>query len=120
MAMKTTGFIDERLSTTTHDSLGTCFLAEVVTASALLHAHRAEARERALRVKEGTSGSLQQFMQRAFREAERGLLKERQDQPPPEDGEEDSETDSEGWETDSDGFGSAGELSLSDPEDQDE
>ena len=92
----------------TRDSLGTRFLAEVILASTLLHAHPAEARKRALRASQGTSLSLQQFMQRAFRNAERGLLAERQDQPPPEDGEDGLETDGEGWETDSGGFGSAG------------
>ena len=58
-------------------------------------------------------------MQWAFCNAERGLPAERQDQPLPEDGVDDSETDGEGWETDSDGFGSEGELTLSDPEDRD-
>ena len=67
MATKTTGFVDDRLSTATQDSPGTRFLSEAVTASALLHAHRAEERERALRRKEETTLSLSsahsQFMQ---------------------------------------------------------
>ena len=75
----------------------------MVTASLTLHAHRAEARERALRTKQGTTLSLQQFMQRAFRDAERGVLQRQRDQPPPEAGETDSETDGEGRETDSGG-----------------
>ena len=48
MATKTSGFVDKSLSTATRGSLGTCFLAEVVTDSLSLHAHRAEAREQAL------------------------------------------------------------------------
>ena len=105
MATKTTGFADDRLSTATHDSPGTLFLSEAVTASTLPHAHRAQVRERALQRQEDTSLSLQQFMQRAFRNSERGLPAEKRDQAPPPsaaDG-EDSETDDEGWETDSDG-----------------
>ena len=123
MAAKTLGFIEERLSTAARDSLGTRFLAEVVTASLSLHAHRAEAREQALRTKQGTTLSLQQFMQRAFRDAERGVLQRQRDQPPPEAGETDSETDGEGWETDSGGHQSEGdfsEFSDQDPEDPDE
>ena len=83
MATKTTGFVDDRLSTATRDSLGTRFLAEVISASILPHAHRAEMREPALRSKQETSLSLQQFMQQAFRNAERGLPAEKKDQPPP-------------------------------------
>ena len=111
MATKTSGFTDEYLSTATRGSLGTRFLAEVVTASLTLHAHRAEARERALRTKQGTTLSLQQYMQRAFRDAERGILQRQQDRPPPEGGDTDSETDGDGWETDSDGLQSEGGYS---------
>ena len=122
MATKTTGFADDCLSTATRDSLGARFLAEVISAPILLHAHRAEVRKRALRSKQETSLSLQQFMQRAFRNAERGLPAEKKDQPPPpteEDG-DDSETDDEGWETDSDGVGIQEEPLLPDPEDLEE
>ena len=124
MATKTTGFVDDRLSTATRDSAGTRFLAEVISASALLHAHRAEVRdsEQALRSKQETSLSLQQFMQQAFRNAGRGQPAERKDQPPPPsavDG-DDSETDDEGWETDSDGVGNQEEPLLPDLEDLDE
>ena len=62
-------------------------------------------------------------MQRAFRDAERGILQRRQDQPPPETEETDSETDGEGWETDSGGHQSEGgfsDFSDPDPEDPDE
>ena len=59
MATKTTGFVDDRLSTATRDSLGSRFLAELISASILLHAHRAEAREQALRSAQGTSLTLQ-------------------------------------------------------------
>ena len=96
MATKTTGFVDDRLSTATWDSLGTRFLADVVSASILLHAHRAEALERALRSKQGTSLTLQQFMQRAFRNAERGLPAENKDRSPAEEDGDNSETDDEG------------------------
>ena len=92
----------------------------MITASLNLHAHRAEAREQALRAKLGTTLSLQQFMQRAFQNAERGLLQQRQDQPPPEGGDTDSEADGEGWETDSEGLQSAGGFSDPDPEDPEE
>ena len=118
MATKMSGFADEHLSTATRSSLGTRFLAEV--ASQALHAHRAEARERALRTQQGTTLSLQQFMQRAFRDAERGALQRQRDQPPPEGGETDSETDGEGWETDSGGHQSEGGFpDVSDPDRED-
>ena len=84
MATKTSGFVEERLSTASRGSLGTRFLAEVITASLAVHTRRAEAREQALRAKQGTTLSLAQYMQRAFRDAERGILQRRQDQPPPE------------------------------------
>ena len=59
-------------------------------------------------------------MQRAFRDAERGLFQQQQDQPPPEGGDTDSETDGEGWETDSEGLRSEGDFSvLSDPDPED-
>ena len=119
-ATKTTGFVDDRLSTATRDSLGTRFLAEVISASILLHAHRAEARERALRSKLGTSLTLQQFMQQAFRNAKRGLPAERQDHPLTEEDGNDSETDDEGWETHSDGVGVQEEPHLPDPENLEE
>ena len=120
MATKTSGFVDERLSTASRGSLGTRFLAEVITASLALHTRRAEAREQALRAKQGTTLSLAQYMQRAFRDAERGILQRRQDQPPPETEETDSETDGEGWETDSGGHQSEGGFSdFSDPDPED-
>ena len=62
-------------------------------------------------------------MQRAFRDAERGILQRQQDQPPPEGGDTDSETDGDGWETDSDGLQSEGghsDFSDPDPEDPEE
>ena len=123
MATKTSGFVDERLSTASRGSLGTRFLAEVITASLALHTRRAEAREQALRAKQGTTLSIAQYMQRAFRDAERGILQRRQNQPPPETEETDSETDGEGWETDSGGHQSEWgfpDFSDSDPEDPDE
>ena len=59
-------------------------------------------------------------MQRAFRDAERAILQRRQDQPPPETEETDSETDGEGWETDSGGHQSEGDFSdFSDPDPED-
>ena len=79
-------------------------------------------RERALQREEETTLSLQQFMQRAFRNAERGLPAEKRDQPPPPsaaDG-EDSETDDEGWKTDSDGDEGQEGPPLPDPEDLEE
>ena len=92
----------------------------MISASILLHAHRAEARERALRSKQGTSLTLQQFMQRAVRNAERGLPAEKQDHPPAVGDGDDSETDDEGWETDSDGVEVQEEPLLPDPEDLEE
>ena len=100
--------------------MGTRFLAEVITASLAVHTRRAEAREQALRAKQGTTLSLAQYMQRAFRDAERGILQRRQDKPPPETEETDSETDGEGWETDSGGHQSEGDFSdFSDPDPED-
>ena len=122
MANKTTGFVDDRLNTATRDSPGTRLLSEVVSASALLHAHRADVRKQALRSKQRTSLSLQQFMQQAFRNAERGLPTEKKYQPPSPsavDG-DDSETDDEGRETDSDGVGNQEGPLLPDPEDLEE
>ena len=61
-------------------------------------------------------------MQRAFRNAERGLPAEKMDRRPPHsavDG-EDSETDDEDWETDSDGDGGQEGAQLPDPEDLEE
>ena len=120
MATKTSGFADEHLSTATRSSLGTRFLAEVITACQALHSRRAEAREQALRVRQKTTLSLAQLMQRAFRDAERGVLQRQRDQPPHEAGETDSETDGEGWETDSGGHQSEGDFSdFSDPDPED-
>ena len=95
----------------------------MITASQALHSRRAEAREQALRIGQKTTLSLAQFMQRALRDAEREVLQRQRDQPPPEAGETDSETDGEGWDTDSGGHQSEGdfsEFSDQDPEDPDE
>ena len=73
-----------------------------------------------LRSKLGTSLTLQQFMQQAFRNAERGLRAERRDHPPAEEDGDNSETDDEGWETDSDGDGVQEEPHSPDPEDLEE
>ena len=91
----------------------------MVSASILLHAHRAEAREQALRSTQGTTLTLQQYMQRAFRNAEQGLPAERQDHPPAEEDGDDSETDNEGWETDLDGVCAQGDPLSEDPEELD-
>ena len=104
MATTTTGFSDDCLSASTQDSPGAQFLSAAVTASATLHEHRAQVREWANQQKTRTSLSLRQYMQREFRIWERGRPPGGRGPPPPspEDG-EDSETDEEGWDTDSDG-----------------
>ena len=59
-------------------------------------------------------------MQRAFQDAEQGLLRRQQDLPPPEGEDTDSETDGEGRETDSEGLQSGGDFSdFSDPNPED-
>ena len=108
------------MTVSTPDSLRTRVLAEVISASILLHAHQAKARERALRSEQGTSLTLQQFMLRAFRNAERGLPAVKKDHPPAKEDGDDSETGDEGWETDSDGVGIQEEPLLPDPEDLEE
>ena len=95
----------------------------MITTSQALHSRRAEAREQALRVRQRTTLSLAQFMQRAFRDADRGVLQRQRDQPPPEAEETDSETDGEGGETESGRHQSEGDysdFSDPDPEDPDE
>ena len=59
-ATRAAGFKDDSLSTSSQDSLGTLFLSEAVTASALLHEHRAQARERAVERETGTTLTLRQ------------------------------------------------------------
>ena len=94
----------------------------MISASVLLHAHRAEVREQALCSKQETSLSIHQFMQQAFRNAERGLPMQKKNQPPPPSALDggDSETDDEGWETDLDGIGNQEEPLLPGPEDLEE
>ena len=75
-------------------------------------------RERGNQRKTGTSLSLRQYMQREFRIWERGRPPGARG-PPPEGG-EDSETDDEGWDTDSDDGGSQEDCQLSDSEGYDE
>ena len=93
MATTTTGFSYNRLSASAQDSPGAQFLSAAVTASATLHEHRAQVRERANKQKTRTPLSLRQHMQWEFRIWERG-------RPPG----EDSETDEEGWDKDSEGY----------------
>ena len=83
MASKTAGFADNRLSPSTQDSPGTLFLSKAGTASAILHEHCAQVRERALRRKTGTTLSLRQYTQRAFRDWERGKPPGKKDLPHP-------------------------------------
>ena len=63
----------------------------MISALILLHAHRAEACERVLCSKQGTYLTLQQFVQRAFRNAERELPAEKKGHPPAEEDGDDSE-----------------------------
>ena len=76
-------FAGDRLGTSTQDSPGTLFLLDAITASAIRHEHRAQAREQALQQKTGTTLSLRQYMRREFRDAEWGKPPGKKDPPPP-------------------------------------
>ena len=94
MATTATGFSDYRLGSSTQGSLGAQLLSAAVTASAILHEHRAQVREWANQQKPRTPLSLRHYTQREFCIWERGRPPGARG-PPPEGG-EDSETDEEG------------------------